>query len=104
MIYLDNNATTQIHPEVREAMEPWLSESGYGNPSAGYRFGKKARQAIDEARAQVGALIDAEPDEIVFTSCGTESNNAALMSALRCYPERKIIVTSTAEHSAIEKP
>ena len=104
MIYLDNNATTRILPEVREAMLPWLDEDGYGNPSAGYRFGKRARRAIDEARAQVAALIDAEPEEIVFTSCGTESNNTALLSALRCYPDRKVIVTSTTEHSAIEEP
>ncbi|MCB1062958.1 MAG: aminotransferase class V-fold PLP-dependent enzyme, partial [Verrucomicrobiae bacterium] len=104
VIYLDNNATTQIHPEVREAMMPWLSEDGYGNPSAGYRFGKRARRAVEDARAQVAALINSEPEEIVFTSCGTESNNTALMSALRCYPERKRIVTSTAEHSAIENP
>lgn len=104
MIYLDNNATTQIHPEVREAMLPWLSETGYGNPSSGYRFGKASRKAIDQAREQVAALIDAEPGEIVFTSCGTESNNTALTSAARCHPDRKIIVTSTAEHSAIDNP
>jgi len=104
MIYLDNNATTQIHPEVREAMAPWLSEEGYGNPSAGYRFGKKAREAIETARVRVASLIEAEPEEIVFTSCGTESNNAALMSALRSYRDRKQIVTTTAEHSAIDAP
>lgn len=104
MIYLDNNATTRVHPEVLEAMLPWLGGEGYGNPSAGYRFGKRARHAIDTARAQVAALIEAEPEEIVFTSCGTESNNTALRSALRCHPERRIIVTSTAEHSAVEKP
>ena len=104
VIYLDNNATTRIHPDVREAMLPWLSETGYGNPSAGYRFGKAARRAVDDARIQVAALIDAEPEEIVFTSCGTESDNTALMSALRSYPERRIIVTSAAEHSAIENP
>lgn len=104
MIYLDNNATTRVHPEVREAMLPWLSEEGYGNPSAGYRFGKRAREAVERAREQVAALIEAQPEEIVFTSCGTESNNTALASALRCYPERKRIVTSAAEHSAIENP
>lgn len=104
MIYLDNNATTQVHPEVREAMLPWLGAEGYGNPSAGYRFGKAARQAIETAREQVAALIDAEPMEIVFTSCGTESNNTALASALRSYPDRRRLVTSTAEHSAIENP
>ena len=104
MIYLDNNATTRIHPRVREAMLPWLSEESYGNPSAGYRFGKAARRAVEEARAKVAALIDAEPEEVVFTSCGTESNNTALMSALRTWPERRRIVTSTTEHSAIENP
>lgn len=104
MIYLDNNATTRIHPRVREAMLPWLSESGYGNPSAGYRFGKAARRAVDEARARVAALIGAAPEEIVFTSGGTESNNTALMSALRTWPERRRIVTSATEHSAIENP
>ena len=104
MIYLDNNATTRVHPAVREAMEPWLAGDGYGNPSAGYRFGKKAREAIETARGQVAALIDADPDEIVFTGSGTESNNTSLMSALRGYPDRKGIVTTTAEHSAIEKP
>ncbi len=104
VIYLDNNATTRVHPEVLEAMLPWLGADGYGNPSAGYRFGQRARRAVDTAREQVAALIDAAPEEIVFTSCGTESNNTALMSALRVHPDRRIIVTSTAEHSAIEKP
>lgn len=99
VIYLDNNATTQIHPEVREAMEPFLFEA-YGNPSAAYTFGKKARRAIDDAREQVAALIDAEPSEIVFTSCATESINTAFRSALRSYPDRKRIVTTTVEHSA----
>ncbi|MCB1079263.1 MAG: cysteine desulfurase, partial [Verrucomicrobiae bacterium] len=74
------------------------------NPSAGYRFGKAARRAVEEARAKVAALIDADPEEVVFTSCGTESNNTALMSALRTWPERRRIVTSTTEHSAIENP
>lgn len=104
MIYLDNNATTRIHPEVREAMEPWLSPEGYGNPSAGYRFGKRAREAVETAREEVAALVDAEPEEIVFTGCGTESNNTALLSAVQCHPERRIVVTSAAEHSATEQP
>ena len=102
MIYFDNNATTQIHPEVIEAMLPFLSED-YGNPSAGYSFGKRARKAVETAREQVAALIDAEPSEIVFTSCGTESINTALNSALRCFPDRRHIVTTTTEHSATEK-
>ncbi len=102
MIYLDNNATTQLHPEVLDAMLPFLREH-YGNPSAGYAPGKLARKAVETARAQVAALIDAEPREIVFTSGGTESINTALNSATRCFPDRRRIVTTAAEHSATEK-
>lgn len=100
MIYLDNNATTAVAPEVREAMLPWLGE-WYGNPSAGYRFGKQARQAINLAREQVAALIEAEPEEIVFTSGGTESNHTALHSAFAISTDRSNLLTSTVEHSAI---
>ena len=81
MIYLDNNATTCVDPAVRDAMLPWLDDH-YGNPSAGYRFGKESRKAIESAREKVAALIGAHPEEIVFTSGGTESNNAAIRSAL----------------------
>jgi len=102
MIYLDNNATTAVAPEVREAMLPWLGEF-YGNPSGGYRFGRQARKAIDEAREKVAALIGAHPEEIIFTSCGTESNNTALRSSLALRPERKVILTSTVEHSAVDE-
>ena len=102
MIYLDNNATTQIHPEVLEAMLPFLGEA-YGNPSAAYTLGKASRRAIEKAREQVAALIDAEPSEIVFTSCATESINTAFRSALRCFPDRRFVVTTTVEHSATEK-
>lgn len=102
MIYLDNNATTQIDPEVLEAMLPFLTEA-YGNPSSAYTFGKRSRRAVDTAREQVAALIGAEPGEIVFTGCGTESINTALHSALRCYPERRRILTTTVEHSATNK-
>ncbi|HRQ87813.1 MAG TPA: aminotransferase class V-fold PLP-dependent enzyme [Bacteroidia bacterium] len=102
MIYLDNNATTRVAPEVLDAMRPWLDEA-YGNPSAGYRFGREARRAVDRAREQVAASIGAQPDEIVFTSGGTESNNAAIRSALALRPERRAILTSTVEHSAIEE-
>lgn len=100
MIYLDNNATTAIDPEVREAMMPWLVEN-YGNPSAGYRFGKIARKAIEAAREQVADLIDAQPEEIVFTSCGTESNNTAIQSAIGLRPESKTLLCSDVEHSAV---
>ncbi len=100
MIYFDNNATTQTDPAVCEAMAPWLHEQ-YGNPSAGYRFGKQARKAISQAREQVAALIDAAPEEIIFTSGGTESNNTAILSAIRIWPDQKLLVTSSVEHSAI---
>ncbi len=103
MIYLDNNATTRTAPEALEAMRPWLDEA-YGNPSAGYRFGREARRAVDRAREQVAALIGAHPEEIVFTSGGTESNNAAIRSALSLRPERRAILASTVEHSAVEAP
>ena len=102
MIYFDNNATTQVAPEVVAAMLPYFGEF-YGNPSAGYRFARESRKAIDVARGRVAALIGAEPGEIVFTSCGTESNNSAVASALRVFPERKHLVVSAVEHSAILK-
>jgi len=104
LIYLDNNATARVHPEVCVAMEPYLSGEMYGNPSAGYRFGKQAREAVEQARGQVAALLDVESEEIIFTSCGTESNNTAIQSALKCYPDRRHVVISAGEHSAIEKP
>lgn len=104
LIYLDNNATTRVHPEVGAAMEPYLTGSCYGNPSAGYRFGKQARRVVERAREQVASLLNAQVEEIVFTGCGTESNNAALESALRCYPQRRHLVISAAEHSAVEEP
>jgi cysteine desulfurase len=100
LIYLDNNATTTVHPLVLEAMLPYLRES-YGNPSGGYRFGKASRTAVEEARGQVAALIEAAPEEIVFTSCGTEADNTAIHSAVETYPERKHLVSTWAEHSAV---
>jgi len=103
MIYLDNNATTPLHPEVREAMLPFL-DNQFGNPSAGYRLGKQARRAVETAREQVAELIGARPEEMIFTSCGTESINAALHSALDTFPDRKRILTTAVEHSATMKP
>jgi cysteine desulfurase len=100
LIYLDNNATTQVHAEVLEAMLPYLGDS-YGNPSAGYRFGKASRAAVEEAREKVAELIDAKAGEVIFTSCGTESDNTAFYSAMVTYPERKHFVTTRAEHSAV---
>lgn len=102
MIYLDNNATTPLDPAVVEAMLPFLTES-YGNPSSGHRFGREARYAIDLARKRVAALLDCDPSEIVFTSGGTESSNAAINSALQFDPARRQIITSVVEHSAVRR-
>src|SRR5438128_12421815 len=99
IVYLDNNATTQLDPAVLEEMLPFLTQF-YGNPSSGYEFGAKVRRAIDRARECVAALLGCEAGEIVFTSCGTESNNAAINSALQNEPQRKHIVTTAVEHSA----
>jgi len=103
IIYLDNNATTAIDPAVLEAMRPFL-EKYFANPSSGYRFAAQVREAIEQAREQVAALLGCEPGEIVFTSCGTESNNAAFHSALETRPDCKHVVTTAVEHSAVRKP
>ncbi len=100
IIYLDNNATTEVAKEVLEAMLPYFREL-YGNPSSMHSFGGQVAQKIREAREQVAALIGALPDEIIFTSCGTESDNAAIRSALATRPDKKHIVTSRVEHPAI---
>jgi cysteine desulfurase len=102
IIYLDNNATTQLDPAVIEEMLPYLTDY-YGNPSSGYTFGRQVRRAIDLARERVAALLGCEPGEIVFTSCGTESNNAAVNSALQLDPNRRHIVTTAVEHSATRR-
>lgn len=102
LIYLDNNATTEIDPAALEEMLPFLTKF-YGNPSSGYRFGVQIRKAIDRARAHVAALLECEPSEIVFTSSGTEANNAAINSALQFDPRGKHIVTSAVEHSAVRR-
>ncbi len=103
LIYLDNNATTAIDPAVLEAMQPFLEEY-FANPSSGYRFAALVREAIEQAREQVAALLGCEPGEIVFTSGGTESNNTAIHSALASRPEAKHIVTTAVEHSAVRNP
>lgn len=102
MIYLDNNATTELDPAVIEEMIPFLTKF-YGNPSSGYRFGGQVRKAIDQARTRLAVLLGCEPSEIVFTSSGTESNNAAINSALQFDPRSKHIVTSAVEHSAVRR-
>jgi cysteine desulfurase len=102
LIYLDNNATTRVDPAVVEEMMPYLTEF-YGNPSSGYRFGAQVGEALDRARERVAALLGCEPGEILFTSCGTESTNAALNSALLMDRDRQHIVTTRVEHSATLK-
>jgi cysteine desulfurase len=100
-IYFDNNATTRLLPQVFEAMAPFLTEF-YGNPSSIHRFGSQVAQKIGEARAQVAALIGAaDPIEIIFTSCGTEGDNAAVRGLLEARPGKRHIVTTQVEHPAI---
>lgn len=100
MIYLDHNATTPIVPEVLDAMMPYLTTE-WGNPSSSYKFGSKLKGVIETARAQVAELIGAYPSEIIFTSCGTESNNTAIHATLKANPRKRHIVTSTVEHSSV---
>jgi cysteine desulfurase len=102
IIYLDNNATTQVDPAVFEAMMPWLHEE-YGNPSSVYSLGKRAAAALDVAREQVASLLHCAPDELVFTSCGSESINSAILSAASIDPDKTHIITSAVEHSATIK-
>ncbi len=97
--YFDNNATTKVAPEVVEAMLPFLSEH-YGNPSSAYQFGKFAGEQVRAAREKVGAMINADPREVIFTSCGTESNNSAIHSALVTNPGKRHVLTTAVEHSA----
>ena len=77
-VYLDYNATTPVAPEVAEAIRPFLDEA-FGNPSSSHAFGQRAKEAVFQARQQVAALINAAPDEIIFTGCATEANNMALL-------------------------
>ena len=100
-IYLDYNATTPIDPQVREAMLPFLGEH-FGNPSTTYIYGLQARHALEHARGQVAALINASPEEMVFTSGGSESDNHAIIgTALATMPKGKHIITSCIEHPAV---
>ena len=103
MHYLDNNATTQVAPQVLEAMMPFLNDS-FGNPSSIYGPGRAVRGTIDQARENVADLLGAaEADEIVFTSCGTESDNWAVLGALEAAPANRHIITTQVEHEAIRK-
>ena len=101
IIYLDNNATTQVAPEVLEAMLPYFHDF-YGNPSSMHSFGGQIGSHIRTAREQVASFLGAHPDEIIFTSCGTESDNAAIRSALYADQEKRHIVTSRVEHPAVK--
>ncbi len=97
--YFDNNATTRVAPQVVQAMTPFFGEY-WGNASSAYKFGAQVKRHVDAAREKVAALINADPDEIVFTSCGTESNNSAINSALSLDPAKRHVITTTVEHSA----
>ena len=100
-IYLDNNATTRVDPEVVDVMLPFFSEQ-FGNPSSIHSFGDKVGRAVKQARRQVQTLLGAKYDsEIIFTSCGTESDSTAILSALRAQPDRKEIITTVVEHPAV---
>jgi cysteine desulfurase len=99
-VYFDNNATTGVAPEVLDAMLPFLREQ-YGNPSSMYGFAGFSQKAVRKARERVAALLGARAEEITFTSCGTESDSTAVMSALRARPEKKHFVTTRVEHPAV---
>lgn len=97
--YFDNNATTRVAPEVADAMIPFLRD-GWANPSSAYRIAGEVNRAVETARERVAALIHADPKEVIFTSCGTESNNAAIHSALVTQPGKRHVITTAVEHSA----
>jgi cysteine desulfurase len=101
VVYMDNNATTRIAPEVMAAMMPYLTEL-YGNPSSMHTFGGQVGQAVSQARQEVADLLGASPEEIVFTSCGTESDSTAILSAIQTYPEKNHVVTTRVEHPAVK--
>lgn len=100
VIYLDNNATTRVAPEVVEVMLPLFSEL-YGNASSMHTFGGQMSHFVNEARANVAGLLGARPEEIVFTSCGTESDSTAVFSAVETQPEKKHFITTRVEHPAV---
>ena len=100
VIYFDNNATTAVAPEVLEAMLPAFGPL-YGNPSSMHSFGGQMGRWLSTAREQVGQLIGASPEEVIFTSCGSESDNAAWYSATETQPEKRHVITTKVEHSAV---
>src|SRR4026207_977523 len=101
MIYLDNNATTRIAPQVLEAMQPYLTEH-YGNPSSAHSLGRTMKAAVENARREVAERIGAASlSEVVFTSCGSESDNWAIGGFLEQNPDRRHIITTRVEHEAV---
>jgi cysteine desulfurase len=101
IVYLDNNATTRVAPEVRDAMQPYLAEL-YGNPSSAHTFGREMRRSVESAREQVAELLNAaDAQEIVFTSCGSESDNWAIRGVLELRPDKRHIITTRVEHEAV---
>ncbi|MCK5515635.1 MAG: cysteine desulfurase NifS [Desulfobulbaceae bacterium] len=101
IVYMDNNATTMVAPEVVKVMIPYLGNL-YGNPSSMHTFGGLVGQDISDARRKVADLIGATPEEVIFTSCGTESDSTAILSALRTFPEKRHIITTRVEHPAVK--
>jgi cysteine desulfurase len=101
IVYLDNNATTRVAPEVFEAMRPYLADL-YGNPSSAHTFGRRMRRSVERAREQVAATLGAsDVNEIIFTSCGSESDNWAIRGALEEHPDKRHIITTRVEHEAV---
>jgi cysteine desulfurase len=100
VVYVDNNATSRVAPEVLEAMLPYFKEY-YGNPSSMHMFGGQVATKVNEAREKVADVLGADPSEIIFTSCGTESDNAAILGSLDSYPEKRHLITTRVEHPAI---
>jgi cysteine desulfurase len=100
MIYLDNSATTPVDPRVADAMAPWQTRA-FGNPSSLHSYGRQARDAVEQARAQVAALLGAQPREIVFTASGTEADNLALIGAMKVVGPGQHLITSAIEHPAV---
>ncbi|NNF47792.1 MAG: cysteine desulfurase NifS [Desulfofustis sp.] len=101
VVYLDNNATTMVAPEVYEAMAPYFTEL-YGNPSSMHSFGGQVGVVLDRARQQVAALLGCDVAELVFTSCGTESDSTAILSALKANPDKRHVITTRVEHPAVK--
>lgn len=101
VVYLDNNATTMVAPEVYQAMAPYFTEL-YGNPSSMHSFGGQVGVAVDRARQQVATLLGCDVAELVFTSCGTESDSTAIFSALRANPDKRHVITTRVEHPAVK--